>query len=154
VEEIIKILEKCELFRRLPPEALEAIAARCERGTAQEGEVILVEGKPADAVYILADGKADYIKLMDEKRGLVISRWEAGAAFGVSSVMDGREQYASVVATAPATFLKLPVVDFWAAVAEDPHCEHGAYRQTLLIQSVALRQVTLRLREFLAKIVK
>ena len=83
LEERIKILEKCELFRRLPPEALAAAAARCEEGAAQEGEVLLVEGKPADAVYVLADGKVDYIKHVDEKRGLVISRWEAGAVFGL-----------------------------------------------------------------------
>ncbi|HUU56364.1 MAG TPA: cyclic nucleotide-binding domain-containing protein [bacterium] len=154
MEERIKILEKCELFRRLPPEALAAAAARCEEGEAKEGDVILVEGKPTDAVYVLADGKVDYIKQVDEKRGLVISRWQAGAVFGLSSVMDGQEQYVSAVATTPVKYLKLPVVDFWAVCAEDPRYEHGIYWQTLLIQSVALRQVTLRLREFLAKMIK
>jgi CRP-like cAMP-binding protein len=154
VEEKIKILERCELFRRLPPEALEMAAARCEEGEAKEGDVILVEGKPADAVYILADGKVDYIKLVDEKQGLVISRWQAGAVFGLSSMMDGQEQYVSAVATTPVKYLKLPVVDFWAVCAEDPLYEHGIYRQTLFIQSVALRQITVRLREFLAKIIK
>jgi len=154
VEEKIKILERCDLFRRLPPEALAAAAERCEGRAAKEGEVILVEGKPADAIYILATGKVDCIKQVEEKRGLVVSRWQAGAAFGLSSVMDGQEQYVSVVAKTPVKYLKLPVVDFWAVCAEDPHYEHGVYRQTLLIQSVALRQVTVRLREFLAKIIK
>ena len=154
MEERLEVLRNCELFKTLPPEALEEAAARCEEGSAREGEVILVEGKPADAVYVLAEGKVDYIKKVDEKRGLVIFRWQAGAVFGLSSVMDGQEHYVSAVATTPVKFLKLPVVDFWAVCAEDPHYEHRILRQTLLIQSGALRQVTLRLREFLAKMIE
>ena len=71
MEDRIKILAECELFKTLPPEALEMVAARCYEGEAEAGEALVVEGKPADGLYVIVEGNVDYIKKVDEKRGLV-----------------------------------------------------------------------------------
>lgn len=144
----------CELFKTLPPEALEMLASRSEAAAAKEGEVIVAEGKAADNLYVVAEGQVDYIKRVDEKRGLVLFRWQRGDVLALNPVMDGKEYYVSAIATAPVKFLRISAKDFWAVVAADPLYEHRVFRQTLLIQSAGLRQTTLRLREFLAKIIK
>lgn len=154
MEELVKILAECELFKTLPRDAWEMLASRCEVAAAKEGEAILAEGKRADYLYVVAEGRVDYIKRVDEKRGLVLFRWQRGDVLGLDSVMDGKEHYVSAIATAPAKFLRISAKDFWAVAAAEPLYEHRLFRQTLLVQSAALRQTTLRLREFLAKIIK
>jgi len=154
VESRLKILAECKLFKTLPPQALEMAAARCEEGEAEAGEALVVEGKPADGLYVVVEGNVDYIKRVDEKRGLVLLRWQPGDVVGLDAVMDGKEHYVSAVAATPVKYLRFSAEDFWAVCAADPLYEHRVLRQTLLIQSAGLRQTTLRLREFLAKIIK
>jgi CRP/FNR family cyclic AMP-dependent transcriptional regulator len=153
MEDKIKILAECDLFKTLPAEALEELAARCEPGEAGAGDAVIVEGKPADDLYVIVEGRADYIKRVNDKRGLVLFRWHRGDVLGLNSVMDGKEHYVSAVAAEPVKFLRVSAEDLWSAVAADPLYEHRLFRQTLLIQSARLRQTTLRLREFLAKII-
>jgi len=73
VEERIKILARCELFSTLPRKGLEMAASRCVPGEAKKGESVVVEGKPADGLYVVVRGKVDYIKKVEEKRGLVLT---------------------------------------------------------------------------------
>lgn len=150
----LKILSECELFETLPPEALETAAARCTEGEAETGKALVVEGKPAGGLYVIVEGNVDYIKRVDEKRGLVLLRWQPGDVVGLDGLMDGKEHYVSAVAATPVKYLRLSVEDFWAVCAADPLYEHRLFGQTLLIQSAGLRQTTVRLREFLAKIIK
>lgn len=154
MEDRIKILAECELFKTLPPEALEMAAARCDEGEAEAGEALTVEGKPADGLYVIVEGNVDYIKKVDEKRGLVLLRWQPGDVVGLDAVMDGKEHYVTAVAATPVKYLRFSAEDFWAVCSADPLYEHRLFGQTLLIQSAGLRQTTLRLREFLAKIIK
>jgi CRP-like cAMP-binding protein len=153
MEDEIKILAECELFKTLPTEAVEMLAARCEPGEAGAGEAVIVEGKPADNLYVIVEGRVDYIKRVNDKRGLVLFRWRRGDVLGLNSVMDGKEHYVSAVAAEPVKFLRISAEDLWEACAADPLYAHRLFRQTLLIQSARLRQTTLRLREFLAKII-
>jgi CRP-like cAMP-binding protein len=154
VEERLKILAECELFKTLPPEALEMAAARCREGEAEAGEAFVVEGKPAEGLYVIAEGNVDYIKRVDEKRGLVLLRWGPGDAVGLDALMGGEGHYVSAVAATPVKYVRFSAEDFWAVCAADPLYEHRVFRQTLLIQSAGLRQTTVRLREFLAKMIK
>ncbi|MGD8719049.1 MAG: cyclic nucleotide-binding domain-containing protein [Candidatus Zixiibacteriota bacterium] len=154
MKERIELLKRCELFKTLPPEGLEAVAERCVPEDVEAGGTILVETRPAESLYVVAAGTVDYIKRVDEKRGLVLFRWQVGDCFGLHSVMDGKEHCVSAVAKGPVKLLRLPVLDFRAVCEEDPLFEHRMLRQILGVQSHRLRQITNRLREFLAKIVK
>jgi CRP-like cAMP-binding protein len=154
VEDRLKTLAECELFKTLPPEALEMAAALCTEGEAEAGKALAVEGKAADGLYVVAEGNVDYIKRVDEKQGLVLLRWGPGDVVGLAAVMDGGDHYVSAVAATPVKHLWLSSEDFWALCAADPLYEHRLFAQTLVIQSAGLRQTTIRLREFLAKIIK
>lgn len=150
----MKILAECELFKTLPPEALEMAASLCTEGEDEAGKALVVEGKAADGFYVVVEGNVDYIKRVDEKQGLVLLRWGPGDVVGLDAVMDGGEHYVSAVTATAVRYLRLSSEDFWSLCAADPLYEHRLFAQTLLIQSAGLRQTTIRLREFLAKIIK
>jgi CRP-like cAMP-binding protein len=149
-----KTLAKTELFKTLSSEGLELAAAKCAAVSFKEGDAVLVEGRAADAVYVLTAGEVNYIKRMDDKSGLILFRWKPGDCFGLNSVLDGQEQFVSAVAATPAQALKIAAADFWALCAADAAFEHRILTQALLVQSGRLRQLTTRLREFLGKILK
>ena len=149
-----KILARCELFKTLPAEALELIAAKAAPLEVNEGDPLIVEGKPSAFLYVIAEGTVDYIKRVDAKSGLVICRWAEGDVVGLDAVIDGKDYFVSAVASTPVKCLRLPAADFHALCDADPQYEHRIYAQALLIQSARLRQITQRLREFLAKILK
>ena len=149
-----KILARSELFKTLPPAALAAVAAKCEAVRFKEAEPLAVEGRAGDALYVIAEGHVDYVKRMDEKSGLVLLRWGPGDVVGLNPVMEGGAHHVSALAVTPVKCLRLAADDLRALRAADPSLEHRVLAQTLLIQSGRLRQITVRLREFLAKIIK
>ncbi len=150
----LKTLARCNLFKTLPQEGLALAAAACVEGNAKEGEAIVVEGTPADALYVVVAGQVDYVKRVDAQRGLVISRWREGDVFGLNALMDGAGHIASALATTAVKYLQLPAEDFRKLCAADPVYEHRILTQMILLQSSRLRHVTDRLREFLVKILK
>jgi CRP-like cAMP-binding protein len=149
-----KTLACAEIFKTLPPDALDMLAGKCDIVSFAEGEPLELEGRPAEALYIIAEGQVDYIKRMDEKSGLVLYRWGPGGVVGLSSCLDGGGQFCSAIAAAPTKALKLPADYFRALCETDPVYEHRVLTQALFLQSGRLRQATVRLREFLAKILK
>jgi CRP-like cAMP-binding protein len=150
----LKTLAGCELFRTLPPEGVEMAASLCTEGEAAAGKALAVEGKTADGLYVIVEGTVDLIKRVDDKRGLVLLRRQAGDCVGLGGVMEGKGHYVSAVAATPVKYLRLSAEGFWAVCAADPLYEHRVFAQALSIQSAGLRQATVRLREFLAKIIK
>ncbi len=154
MDDKIRILARSELFKTLPSEGLIFAAERCRAAAAKEGEPLIVEGKPAPGIFVITEGRVDYIKRVDAKSGLVLCRWSEGDVLGLDAVMDGREYFVSALATTPVKVLRMATEDFRALCAADPTYEHRIFTQALLIQSARLRQITQCLREFLAKIVK
>jgi CRP-like cAMP-binding protein len=153
-KEIAKALARCELFKTLLPEAVEKLAAACSLVQAREGDVIVAENSPSDAIYVVVKGSVDYIKRMDEKRGLVLARWRESDVFGLTSVVDGKGHFVSAVAATPGEYVRIPAAELWKVCEADPHFEHRVFTQVLLTQSGRLRQLTVRLREFLSKILE
>lgn len=150
----IKTLARAEIFKTLPPEALRLLADKCELVAFKESEPLVIEGRPPDALYIIAEGEVNYIKRMDEKNGLVLYRWGPGGVVGASSCIEGGGQFCSAIAAAPTQALRLPAKYFQVLCETDPSFEHRILTQILFLQSGRLRQATVRLRDFLAKILK
>jgi CRP-like cAMP-binding protein len=150
----IKTLACAEVFKTLPPDALQLLAGKCELVAFKEGDPLVIEGHPPDALYVIAAGQVNYVKRMDEKSGLVLYRWGPGGVVGVSSCIEGGGQFCSAIAAAPTQALKLPAEFFRVLCETDPVYEHRILTQVLFLQSGRLRQATIRLREFLAKILK
>lgn len=149
-----QVIARCELFKTLPPEGIALVAERATEARYAPGQPVMVEGQPVPGLFVLCEGTVDYIKRMDDKNGLVLFRWEEGDVFGLGPTLEKRDAVCSAVAQTEARCVLLPAADFAALCEASPLYEHRLFTQALLIQSQRLRQITLRFREFLAKVLK
>ncbi len=146
-----QILSSCELFKNVAPQTLVRVAKFCEPTEAQPGEAIVVEEMAGDGLYIIAEGEVDYMKSMDEMSSLFLARRGPGDIFGFTSLFDKKGHLVTVIAVTPVKCLRIKTADFFKLCAEDPDFEHHVLEELLIINSNYLRQITLRLREFLTK---
>jgi len=146
-----QMLSSCELFKNVAPQTLVRVAKFCEPMEAQPGEAIVVEEMQADGLYIIAEGEVDYMKSMDEMSSLFLARRGPGDIFGFTSLFDKKGHLVTVIAVTPVKCLRIKTTDFFKLCAEDPELEHHVLEELLIINSNYLRQITLRLREFLTK---
>lgn len=153
-KEKLKAIARCDLFKTLPPQAMEMLAAGASEVSAQPGDLLIVEGKPAPGLFVVVEGKVDYIKLVEEKSGLVICRWGEGDVVGLDALFDPAPYFVSAVATTPGRYLRLAPEVVRGVCDADPQYEHRIYTQALFILSNRLRQITLCLRQFLSKAIK
>lgn len=72
-----------------------------------EGEKLFSQGDPADACYLIVQGKVGIYKVVDGRR-LHLRTLMAGAIFGTAAVVDGGGRSTSAVTVAPTVLLRIP----------------------------------------------
>lgn len=147
-----KILASCPMFDSLPPEAIDTLAEMTQLCAAPQGEAIIIEETVPEGLYIIVEGEVDYMKRMDELSSLFLSRHGKGDVFGFTCIMDKKNSLITAIAATPVQYLLLSSVNFWKFTGMNPLYEHRIMEKSILIHSIFLRQVTVRFREFLAKI--
>jgi signal transduction histidine kinase len=65
----VETLRQYELFQAFEDEELEAVVQLCHETTCEEGEKVLVEGQPAQRLFIVAGGKLSLEKTLQLGRG-------------------------------------------------------------------------------------
>lgn len=137
-EETADFLRSLPYFHALPLPALTELAVRTRRRTYARGELVVLEGEPAEAAYLVADGQVRVYKLSAEGREQVLGRAGPGQALNLVPVFDGRPNPASAEAVNAATVLALPRQDLLAALRR-----HPAVAEALLADLAAqLRHLT------------
>jgi glutaminase len=117
-----------ELLRGLAPDAVEAIEQAAEPRTYDEGEAILREGDPADAIYFLADGEVSVrLPLDGTGRARRLATFGSGVAFGEAALLEETVRTADVRAESPAAVAVLAV-----AALDDVEAAHPGTRGTIL----------------------
>ena len=102
------------LFSELDPAELDKVRAIAEERDYATGDIILKQGTPADAVYIILEGGVRVTAIMaeeDETLGReeeVLVRLKAGEFFGELSFVDGSKPSLSVIAEEGARLMALP----------------------------------------------
>lgn len=95
------------LFSTLTHDELkDVLSTAMEIQSFADGEVMVREGEPGDALYALAEGRAGVFRARgspDERR---VASLVAGDVFGEVSIISGAARVASVVAEGPAVVLK------------------------------------------------
>ena len=115
-----------DLFRDLCPQELRRIEALSETRTHKPGDVIMRQGFPADAIYlidhgavrvtaILAENDADTARSDEE----VLVQLGAGEFFGEISFITGKPPGLSVIAEQETQVTVLPHAPLHALLAED-----------------------------------
>ncbi len=143
VEERQRFLARVRLFSDLSEATRAAVAARCRVQRVRRGEIVFVEGEPADAVNLLGAGKVKIVRETEEGREVILRLIQPGEIFGGVGGW-GEERYpATAVALEDAVVLRVPARDFRGLIASHPDFALAVVREL----GLRLREAEARIRE-------
>lgn len=106
-----ELLRQLPFFAGLSTEDMDWLSARAEPVTVAAGEVLLEEGAPGDAAYVVVDGEFEVVKKSDGQ-DIVIALREPGAVIGEMSLLDDAPRNATVRAVRDGRLLKVRAETF------------------------------------------
>ncbi len=113
-------LGKLPLLEFLPPAVRAQVARRFVRATYTFGAVIVREGDPADALYLLLSGRARVVKRGDSGEELPLNVLRAGDAFGEMALLERTTRMATVRASSDVEALRLDRAAFEELLTSAP----------------------------------
>lgn len=134
-------LRNVDLFRDVPEAGIRAIAEIAEPVSLGAGDVVVVEGGPPDALYVICSGSCRVFK---EKGGDAMSVVHVRAVdqFGASSMLDRAPRSATVIAVEPTELLAFRAERLTAVLREDPATAAAFYRALAVSLFRRLRRTT------------
>ena len=113
-------LGKLPLLEFLPPAVGAQVARRFVRATYTFGAVIVREGDPADALYVLLSGRARVVKRGDSGEEVPLNVLRAGDAFGEMALLERTTRMATVRASSDLEALRLDRAAFEELLTSAP----------------------------------
>jgi len=111
----VAVLEATGLFAAAPRPVLERLAGETREIAVSSGNVLIREGDPADALYVLKTGS---VEVLSGARRL--AALPAGSWFGELGLLEGIPRTATVVTTAKSTLLRIEGEAFLGALTAAP----------------------------------
>jgi CRP-like cAMP-binding protein len=147
------ILARIRHFDGLPPEVQERIAASAIPRHFEAGQVIYIEGEPADAFYLLERGWIKATRMSRDGREQAMLFLESGEIFGDIAVFSGTTYPGTVVALEAVDAWAIPTRDFLALTEKYPalamavirHLSDRVLHYIGLVEDLSLRNVESRL---------
>ena len=117
----IAVLERLSIFAAAGRAALERLAAAAEEVDMPTGAAVVREGDPADAIFVLADGRVEVTSRGEaEGQPAVLRQMGPGTYFGEIGVLEGIPRTATVTTLEPSHMLRIEGDAFLAAVTAGP----------------------------------
>jgi HlyB family type I secretion system ABC transporter len=113
-------LDAVPLLQMLPPAVRRAVASHVTTITYGFGDVIVREGEPADAFFLLTSGRARVVKAGEGGEEVPLNVLRAGDYFGEVALLHGGSRTATVRSSSEVTALRLARDDFQRLVQEIP----------------------------------
>ncbi|MEK6598631.1 MAG: Crp/Fnr family transcriptional regulator [Gemmatimonadota bacterium] len=153
----LEVLRRVPLFASLPDAELEAFAPLLRERRFPKGNVILMQGDPGDALFVIASGQVKVVLIGDDGREVILSVLGSGSFFGEMALLDDDPRSAHVVAMEDATLLQLRRDDFRVRLRSSPDVAIALLRELTrrlrraddTIGSLALRDVNGRIAHLL-----
>lgn len=153
----LEVLRQVPLFASLPTLELEALAPYLRERRFSKGTMILMQGDPGDALYLIATGQVKVVLIGEDGREVILSVLSEGSFFGEMALLDGEPRSAHVVAMGDTTLLQLRREDFQHRLRSSPELGAGLLRELSqrlrradhTIGSLALRDVNGRVAHLL-----
>ena len=120
----LDLLRSGALFAPLAPPQLEAVGRRTRWLTVEPGVVVIREGDPGDAYYVLESGELSVSHGGAHLRNMT----ERGEGFGEIALLRDVPRTATVTAVRPSVLLMLGRADFLEAVTGHPQAHDAADR--------------------------
>lgn len=105
--ELVELIAAGSLFAGASADELDVIASRATARNFARGDVLMHQGDPGDACYILTSGVARVSVIAANGREITLDFLEKGAVAGEIALLDGAERTASVTAMEAVTALRL-----------------------------------------------
>jgi hypothetical protein len=123
VLERVAILRKAPIFAELSAEELCRVGEIATEVPFAPGDAIVRQGDPADALFVVVEGKLDV-----HKDDIKVRELEAHAAFGEIALLDGGPRAATVLAKSAGRLLKVPGDEFHMLLDHTPELSRGVIR--------------------------
>jgi len=115
-----EFLKSIPYLSGLSPAELESVRQRIFEKTAERGELILLEGEPAEALFFIVAGAVKIFKTSAEGKEQILSIARPGDSFNDVAVFDGGPNHASVQAMGPVTLYGIRKDKFKTILQEQP----------------------------------
>jgi len=112
-------LRQLQLFADLPEADLNWLSTQAEPFSLEAGEVLIEEGAPGDAAYIILDGELEVNKKTDVQNIRIAVR-EVGEVIGEMALIDQSVRTATVRAVRPSRLLKIGGDTFRTLLSQKP----------------------------------
>jgi CRP-like cAMP-binding protein len=96
-DRMIELLSKVELFSELDSEDLARMASLAQMRSAAKDTVIFHAGDPADAVFVIANGKVKIVTTSTDGKEFILTVLGAGQVFGEMALIESAPRSASVI---------------------------------------------------------
>jgi len=117
-------LRDLSILSFLPADVRELVEGSFEEVSFPFGSSIVREGEPADALFILVNGRARVIKRGDGGEEVPLGVLRPGDSFGEMGLLDHATRTATVRATSEVEALRLQRAVFDALLEERPELRH------------------------------
>ena len=117
---IAKVLARTDLFAGLPPEDLEAIAARGIVRSYPKGQILFYQQDPGESLYVILEGRVKAFVTSEDGAELNLGIFEPPSILGEVALADGGPRSASAEVVAPTRLLVLTRATFVSLLAERP----------------------------------
>src|ERR1043166_3922514 len=115
-----EVLKSVPLLRRVPEADLRALAPLVRERSHPRGSVILSEGDPGEALFLIRSGQVKVTVVAEDGREVILSVLGPGNFFGEMALVDDEPRSAHVIAMEDSTLLQLRREDFRARLRSAP----------------------------------
>lgn len=100
-------LSEIPIFKDLPPEAFEMLTSRMIRRKEEAGKVVIREGDPGNAFFVLISGRVQVEKNLSSGQKIQLAELPPGSFFGEFALLSDRKRHATVVTLEPSEILEI-----------------------------------------------
>ena len=118
------LLRRSSLFQFLPEEHFEKLRALLQEENYEFGDLLVRQGEPTDAFYVLVSGRARVVKSDQNGNEIVLATLKPGDSFGESALTEGGTRTATVRCSTAVEALRLDRDDFLELAEETPELKH------------------------------
>src|SRR6266851_4838846 len=118
------LLRRSSLFQFLPEDHFEKLLPLLQEEQYEFGDILVKQGDPADAFYVLISGRARVVKADQNGNEIVLAALKPGDSFGEAALAEGGTRSATVRCSTAVEVLRLDRDDFLELAAKIPELKH------------------------------
>ncbi len=128
LETEVQTLRQVPMFRDIDPARLKLLAFTSERVNFAEGQKFFSQGDPADAAYVILQGKAD-VELESVGGTIKVAELGQNAIVGEMGILSDSPRSATIVAAAPTSALRIDTRVFLELLTQFPQMSVAVMRE-------------------------